>query len=125
MLGLALVAGWVLWQEHREEQLLSRLEIRLTHDPQRCPGAQPLHVQLVNHTDRKLQSLQWEVAAYSPGSRTNLARRAYDAPAYQGPGDLQPGASWESCLPPPLLRIGYRAATLEFHAERLQEHFAH
>ncbi|HAR04438.1 MAG TPA: multidrug transporter, partial [Pseudomonas sp.] len=69
VLGLALVAGWVLWQEHREEQLLSRLEIRLTHGPQRCPGAQPLHVQLVNHTDRKLQSLQWEVAAYSPGSR--------------------------------------------------------
>ena len=31
VLGLALVAGWVLWQEHRE-QLLSRLEIRLTHD---------------------------------------------------------------------------------------------
>ncbi len=125
VLGLALVAGWVLWQEHREERLLSRLEIRLTHDPQRCPGAQPLHVQLVNHTDRKLQSLQWEVAAYSPGSRTNLARHAYDAPAYQGPGDLQPGARWESCLPLPLLRSGYRAATLEFHAERLQGHFAH
>ena len=123
VLGLVLVAGWVLWQEHREEQLLARIEIQLSHDPQRCSGAQPLHVSLHNHTDKALRSLQWEVAAYSPGSRTNLARSAFDAPTYQGPGDLQPGARWESCLPLPLLRSGYRAATLEFHAERLQGHF--
>lgn len=123
VLGLALVAGWVLWQEHREEQLLARIEIQLTHDPRRCAGGQPLHVRLHNHTDKKLQSLHWEVAAYAPGSRTNLARRAYDAPDYQGAGGLQPGASWESCLPLPLLRAGYRAATLEFRAERVQGRF--
>ena len=123
-LGLALVAGWVIWEEHREEQLLSRIEVQLTHDSRRCPGAEPLLVHVKNFTNKKLQSLNWEVTAYAPGSRTNLARRAYDAPAYQGPGDLQPGASWESCLPVPLLRSGYRAATLEFQAERLQGHFA-
>ncbi len=124
VLGLALVAGWVLWQEHRLEQLLSRIEISLSYDTQRCPGARPLLVRRHNHTDEPLRRLQWEVAAYAPGSRTNLARSAFDAPAYQGPGDLQPGAKWESCLPLPLLRSGYRGATLEFHAERVQGQFA-
>ena len=37
-----------------------------------------------------------------------------------GPGDLQPGAEWQTCLPLPPLRSGYRASTLAFRAERLQ-----
>ncbi|EXF44813.1 drug/metabolite transporter (DMT) superfamily permease [Pseudomonas sp. BAY1663] len=123
-LGLVLIAGWVLWQEHREEQLLAQLELRLVYAPERCPGAQPLYTSLHNHSDKPLQELRWEVAAYAPGSRTNLARATFEAPTYQGPGDLQSGAHWESCLPLPPLRSGYRAATLEFRAERLQGRFA-
>lgn len=123
LLGLALVAGWVLWQEHREEQLLARIDLQLAYAPQRCPGAQPLHVSLHNRTQKPLRSLRWEVAAYAPGSRTNLARTSFDAPTYQGPGDLLPDAHWQGCLPLPLLRSGYRAATLEFRAERLQGRF--
>ncbi len=124
VLGLALVAGWVLWQEHREEQLLAQVEIRLAYAPERCPGAQPLHTRLHNHSTKTLRNLRWEVGAYAPGSPTNLARASFETPTYQGPGDLQSGARWESCLPLPQLRSGYRAATLEFRAERLQGHIA-
>src|SRR5690606_8651357 len=62
-LGLVLIAGWVLWQEHREEQLLAQLELRLVYAPERCPGAQPLYTSLHNHSDKPLQELRWEVAA--------------------------------------------------------------
>ena len=107
-----------------EEQLLSRLEIRLTHDPQR-PA---LSRCMCNWSTTRTGSCRVCNGRWPPIPRAHaptLARRAYDAPAYQGPGDLQPGVRWESCLPLPLLRSGYRAATLEFHAERLQGHFAH
>lgn len=122
-LGLALIAGWVIWQEQREQSLLAQLELRLSYAPEACPGAQPLRISLHNQSPSPLRSLRWEVAAYAPGARLNLVQNTYDAPRYQGPGDLQPGARWEACLPLPPLRPGYRASSLEFRAERLQGHF--
>jgi hypothetical protein len=124
LLGLGLVAAWVIWQEQREEQLLAQLELRLTYAPGNCPAAQPLHITLDNHSSHALQSLRWEVAAYSPGSSLNLVSSNYDPPHYRGPGDLQPGERWESCAPVPPLRAGYRSSSLEFQAERLQGQFA-
>ncbi|KJH80276.1 MULTISPECIES: hypothetical protein [Pseudomonadaceae] len=124
LLGLGLVAAWVVWQERREEHLLAQLELRLTYDPAACPPGQPLRVTLDNHSSSPLQSLRWEVAAYSPGSSLNLVTSDYDAPRYRGPGDLQPNQRWESCAPVPPLRAGYRSSALEFQAERLQGSFA-
>lgn len=124
LLGLGVVAAWVIWQEQREEQLLAQLELRLIYAPSTCPAAQPLRITLNNHSLSPLRSLRWEVAAYSPGSSLNLVTSDYDAPQYRGPGDLQPGQRWESCIPLPSLRPGYRSNSLEFRAERLQGRFA-
>ncbi|MBS7663723.1 multidrug transporter [Pseudomonas lalucatii] len=124
LLGLGLVASWVLWQESRESRHLAHLQLRLAYDPQRCPANRPLALELTNGSDAALQELRWQVAAYRPGESVNLARQLYESPRYSGPGELLPGASWQDCLPLPTLRSGYRASTLEFRAERLQGSFA-
>ncbi|WPC04194.1 multidrug transporter [Pseudomonas sp. MBLB4123] len=124
LLGLGLVASWVLWQESRESRHLAHLQLRLEYAPQRCPDNRPLALELTNGSDAVLRELHWQIAAYRPGETVNLARRLYESPRYSGPGDLLPGASWQDCLPLPTLRSGYRASTLEFRAERLQGSFA-
>jgi len=124
LLGLGLVALWVIWQEQREARLLEQLDLRLVYEPDACPAARPLQATLDNHSTKPLRSLRWNVTAHSPGSVLNLVGSSYDAPQYGGAGDLQPGERWQSCLPLPQLRAGYRASTLEFRAERLQGHFA-
>lgn len=124
LIGLGLVASWVLWQESRENRHLAHLELRLSHDPQRCPADRPLAVDLTNGSQAALLELRWQVAAYRPGDSVNLAERLYDSPRYSGPGELLPGATWQDCLPLPTLRSGYRASTLEFRAERLQGSFS-
>lgn len=122
--GLALVASWVLWQESRENRHLAHLELRLSYAPQRCPADRPLALELKNGSPAALLELHWQIAAYRPGDSTNLAERLYDAPHYSGPGELLPGASWQTCLPLPTLRRGYRANTLEFRAEQLHGSFS-
>lgn len=124
LLGLGLVALWVIWQEQHEARLLGQLELNLVYAPDACPAARPLQVTLDNHSPEPLRSLRWNVAARSPGSSLNLVASNYDAPQYSGPGELQPGERWQSCVPLPTLRAGYRASSLEFRAERLQGHFA-
>jgi hypothetical protein len=124
LLGLGLVAAWVIWQEQREEHFLAQLELQMSYAPSRCPAGQPLLIKLDNHSPKPMQSLRWEVAAYSPGSSLDLVTSSYNAPQYQGPGDLQPGQRWESCAPLPPLRSSYRSSNLEFRAERLQGRFA-
>jgi len=123
-LGLGVVIAWVIWQEQRQEHLLAQLELRMSYAPVDCSAGQPLRITLQNHSSEPMESLRWEVAAYSPGSTLNLVTSSYDAPQYQGPGDLQPGQSWISCAPLPPLRSGYRSSNLEFRAERLQGRFA-
>ncbi|MDH1265188.1 MULTISPECIES: multidrug transporter [unclassified Pseudomonas] len=124
LVGLGLVTSWVLWQESRENRHLAHLELRLSHDPQRCPADRPLAVDLKNGSQAALLELRWQVAAYRPGDSVNLAERLYESPRYSGPGELLPGATWRDCLPLPTLRSGYRASTLEFRAERLQGSFS-
>lgn len=122
--GLGLVGAWVLWQESRDAHDIAYLELRLEYAPTRCPADRPLAVHLKNGSTVALQELRWEVAAYRPGNATNLAQRLYESPRYSGPGELLPDASWTDCLPLPDLRSGYRPASLEFRAERLQGSFA-
>ncbi|HBX55644.1 multidrug transporter [Pseudomonas sp. UBA2684] len=124
LLGLGLLASWVLWQESREKRHLAHLELRLSYAPQRCPADRPLALDLKNGSQAALLELRWQIAAYRPGSSVNLAERLYESPRYSGPGELLPGASWRDCLPLPTLRSGYRASTLEFRAERLQGSFS-
>lgn len=121
--GLGLVASWVVWQESRDARYLAHLELRLNYAPQQCPADRPLALHLKNGSDAALLELRWEVAAYRPGSSTNLAQRLYESPRYSGPGELLPGAHWQACLPLPDLRSGYSPASLEFRAERLQGQF--
>ena len=122
--GLGMVASWVLWQESRENRNLAHLELRLSYVPQSCPADRPLQLHLHNGSDAALQELHWQVSAYRPGDSGNLAQRLYETPRYSGPGELLPGADWQSCLPLPTLRSGYRASTLEFRAEQLQGTFS-
>jgi hypothetical protein len=124
LIGLGLVASWVLWQESRETRHLAHLQLRLVYDPQNCPVNRPLALELQNGSSAALLELRWQIAAYRPGDSTNLAERLYESPRYSGPGELLPGATWQDCLPLPTLRSGYRASTLEFRAERLQGSFS-
>jgi hypothetical protein len=124
LIGLGLVASWVLWQESRETRHLAHLELRLVYDPQDCTVNRPLALTLKNGSTAALLELRWQIAAYRPGDSTNLAERLYESPRYSGPGELLPGATWQDCLPLPILRSGYRASTLEFRAERLQGSFS-
>lgn len=124
LVGLGLVASWVLWQESRENRHLAHLELRLNYAPQNCPADRPLSVELKNGSSAALLELHWQVAAYRPGDTINLAERLYESPRYSGPGELLPGSSWQSCQPLPTLRSGYRAETLQFRAERVQGSFS-
>ncbi len=124
LIGLGLVTSWVLWEESRENRHLAHLQLRLDFAPERCPADRPLALQLRNGSEAAMLELRWQIAAYRPGDRTNLAERLYESPRYSGPGELLPGAEWQSCLPLPNLRSGYRASTLEFRAERLQGTFS-
>ncbi|WP_137818041.1 multidrug transporter [Pseudomonas sp. 2FG] len=124
LLGLAMVAVWVFWLEQREERQLAHLELRLNYAPDACPADRPLALRLKNGSDKPLLELRWRVSAYAPGDSVNLVQSFYDSPRYRGPGELLPGESWQDCLPLPPLRPGYRAATVEFRAERLQGSFA-
>jgi hypothetical protein len=122
--ALGLVATVVIWQDSLETRQLARLDLRLSYQPQECPADRPLQVQLTNNNGSPLTELRWRVAAYAPGDTVNLTENTYTSPRYRGPGDLQPKAQWQDCLPLPTLRAGYRPQTLEFRAERLQGSFA-
>lgn len=123
LLGLGLVATWVLWQDSQETRQLDRLELRLSYSPEQCPSDTPLRVELHNGNDVPLLALRWRVAAYRPGDTVNLADNVYAAPRYRGPGELKAGGDWQDCLPVPPLRPGYRPQTVEFRAEHLQGSF--
>jgi hypothetical protein len=125
LIGLGLVASWVLWQESREMRHLAHMQLRLVYDPQHCPANRPLALTLKNGSTAALLELHWKIAANRPGDSVNLVERLYESPRYSGPGELLPGATWQDCLPLPSLRSGYRASTLEFRAERLQGSFSH
>ncbi|WP_339510927.1 multidrug transporter [Pseudomonas sp. RL_15y_Pfl2_60] len=124
VVGLFIVASVVIWQENREKSHLAELQMRFSYDPQGCPADQPLALSLKNASSKPLLDLQWEMAAFRPGDSVNLVENNYDSPRYTGPGDLLPGSTWESCLPLPPLRSGYRANSLEFRAQRIQGSFA-
>ena len=124
VLGLLLVAAFVAWQDSREASRLARLDLRLSYAPQACPADRALQVSMTNTNTVPLTELRWRVAAYAPGDTANLAENTYSAPHYSGPGELQPGAHWQECLPLPPLRAGYRPQTLDFRAERVQGTFA-
>ncbi|MGK9064815.1 multidrug transporter [Stutzerimonas chloritidismutans] len=124
LLGLGLVAAWVIWQEQREAHLLGQIHVRVEYDPKRCGAGQPLRAELENRSPRTLTALRWDLKAHSPGSDLDLVQSGYDNPRYSGPGDLQPGEQWTACLPLPPLRPGYQASQLRFQALRLQGRFA-
>ncbi|WP_263141271.1 multidrug transporter [Pseudomonas sp. RIT-PI-AD] len=124
VLGIGLIAAWVLWQEHREAVQMARLDLRLDYAPERCPADRPLAMAIRNDSGATLFELAWQVRAYRPGDTLNLAETPYDAPRYLGPGEMRPGAAWQDCLPLPPLRPGYRASSLEFRVEHVQARFA-
>ena len=124
LVGLAIVAACVAWQDSREADQLARLDLRIVYDPAQCPADRPLQLTLTNSNDVPLSELSWRIAAYAPGDTVNLADNQYTAPHYRGPGELQAGTSWQDCLPMPPLRTGYRAPSMEFRAERLQGSFS-
>lgn len=123
LLGIGLLASWVLWQEARDEDRLARLELSLDYAPGQCPAHRPLRVSLRNTSTLPLRELTWRIAAYPAEDDLNLARSETVA-RYHGAAPLAPGAQWHDCLPLPALRPGYVPESLVFRAERRRGHFA-
>jgi hypothetical protein len=121
--AFALVVGWAILQDRQQARLLERLKVTISYEPRQCPAARPLLARLTNHSDRRVSQLSWRIAAYVPNSRLNVAQGSFEKPDYSLPADLQAGASWQSCLPLPTLRSGYRASTLSFGATDLEGEF--
>ena len=123
VLGIGLVAAWVLWEERVVDRQLALLDVRVAYAPTRArrpPAADPRAQRQQHH----LLDLAWVIQAYRPGDAINLTQSAFDAERSLGPPRLQAGADWSHCLPVPPLRSGYRPQTLEFRAERLHGRFA-
>lgn len=120
---LGSIAGWLILDERNNQQLLDRLDIQISYAPQQCPPDTPLHVKLSNNTNKSLKDLQWRIAAYRPGENINLVETLFTEARYSSSSPLAPAAQWQTCLPMPSLRAGYRASTLEFRIERRQGHF--
>ncbi|HZJ93515.1 MAG: multidrug transporter [Pseudomonas sp.] len=120
---LAGIAGWVILDERNNQHLLDHLDIQISYAPAQCSADTPLYVQLSNNTDKSLKDLQWRIAAYRPGENINLVETLFTEARYSSSSPLVAGAQWQTCLPTPSLRAGYRASTLEFRVERRQGHF--
>ncbi|HKM37370.1 MAG TPA: multidrug transporter [Thiopseudomonas sp.] len=120
---LAGIAGWVILDERNNQRLLDHLDIQISYAPAQCSADTPLYVQLSNNTDKSLKDLQWRIAAYRPGENINLVETLFTEARYSSSSPLVAGAQWQTCLPMPSLRAGYRASTLEFRVERRQGHF--
>lgn len=122
---LASIAGWLVLAERNNQRLLDHLDMQINYAPEHCPNNTPLHVQLRNNTDKSLKDLKWRIAAYRPGESTNLIETLFTEAHYSSASPLVSGAFWETCLPLPSLRAGYRASTLDFRIERRQGNFVH
>lgn len=129
MIGLPLlavlgtIALWLILDERSNQRLLDHLEIKISYAPKQCPADMPLSVQLSNNTQKSLKDLQWRIAAYRPGENINLVETTFTQARYSSSSPLVAGAQWQSCLPVPSLRAGYRPSTLEFRVEHRQGNF--
>lgn len=123
LLVLGSIAAWLILNERSNQQLLDRLDMQISYMPGQCPPDTPLLVQLRNNTDKTLRDLNWRIAAYRPGESTNLVESLFAEYHYSSSSPLAPNAEWQSCLPVPSFRAGYRASTLEFRIERRQGYF--
>ncbi|HHX35135.1 MAG TPA: multidrug transporter [Gammaproteobacteria bacterium] len=122
---LASIAGWLIMDGRANQRLLDHLDIQISYAPTQCPQDTPLLVQLRNNTDKSLKDLQWRIAAYRPGENINLVETLFTEARYSSSSPLVAGADWQTCLPMPSLRAGYRASTVEFRIERRQGKFVH
>ena len=90
------------------------LDIQISYAPAQCSIDTPLYVHLSNNTDKSLKDLQWRIAAYRPGENINLVETLFTEARYSSSSPLVAGAQWQTCLPTPSLRAGYRASTLQY-----------
>ncbi len=120
---LGSIAAWLILDQRNNQYLLDHLDMQISYAPEQCPAATPLLVQLRNNTDKSLKDLQWRIAAYRPGENINLIETLFTESRYTSSSPLVAGAQWQTCLPLPSLRAGYRASTLEFRVERRQGKF--
>lgn len=123
--GLLLLAGIAIWQQEQEDRRLARVEIRLQYDPVACSAERPLQVEVHNGSDRALSELRWSLQVQRAGQHTNLTQGRAAELEYDGPGNLLADARWQSCLPLPALRPGYRPQSLEYRATQLRGSFTH
>ncbi len=120
---LGSIAGWLILDQRNNQYLLDHLDMQISYAPTQCPADAPLLVQLRNNTDQSLKDLRWRIAAYRPGENINLVETLFAESHYSSSSPLVSGAQWQTCLPLPSLRAGYRASTLEFRIERRQGNF--
>ena len=123
LLVLASIASWLILDQRSNQRQLDHLDMQISYAPTLCTPDAPLRVHLRNSTDQSLIDLQWRIAAYRPGENINLVETLFTEARYSSSSPLAPSAEWQTCLPLPSLRAGYRASTVEFRVERRQGNF--
>lgn len=121
-LTLVLAAAVGIWQWHYGKEV-QRLEINIQYAPQACDFGKPLQVQIRNHADRTASHISWRLLARQPGYNANLLDTGVTESIYQTSQALQPGGQWQQCYRMPRLRSGFRAADLEYQADKVRADF--
>lgn len=121
-IALLLAAAAGTWQWWHERQV-SDLQISVSHAPEACDFGKPLQVSIHNTARHTASHISWQLTAVQPGYNTNLLDIGVTASLYEVNQTLQPGEQWQACYAVPRLRSGYRAADLDFHAERVRAEF--
>lgn len=122
IIALLLAAAAGIWQWRHDRQV-SALQISITHAPEACDFGMPLQVSIHNTAEHPARHISWQLTAVQPGYNTNLLDIGVTASLYEIDQTLQPGERWEGCYAVPRLRSGYRAADLQYHAERVRAEF--
>lgn len=122
VIALLLAAAAGVWQ-WRHERHVDQLDITVRYLPQACDFGKPLQVSIHNTSPRPVRQISWQLKALQPGFNTNLLDVGVSASTYQVSRALAADEQWQECHAVPPLRSGYRAADLQYHADRIRAEF--
>ena len=117
---LAAVVGIKQW---RHESRVDQLEISVRFAPADCDFGKPILVSIQNASGRTARQVSWQLQATQPGANANLLDLGVTGSTYQMDQPLHADARWQQCYAAPPLRSGYRAADLQYQAQRVRAEF--
>ena len=118
-----LLAAAVGIKQWRHEARVDQLEISVRYAPTDCDFGKPIQVSIVNGSGRTATAVSWQLHATQPGANTNLLDQGVTTGTYQLDHPLHADARWQQCYAVPPLRSGYRAADLQYQAQRVRAEF--